>query len=84
MPYYYYLTNQDELRLIWTDGPEISVSVWKNRHMQVENVWFTKINGLKIIRVFQAGVVIYNQKEHQVFSFHKNGGGEDKQQNHHL
>jgi ABC-type transport system involved in multi-copper enzyme maturation permease subunit len=69
LPYFYFLTDEGDLRLIWTQGPEISVSTWKDNHFQVENVWYTQVEGLKIIRVFSSGVVVYNQKQHEVFRF---------------
>jgi ABC-type transport system involved in multi-copper enzyme maturation permease subunit len=74
-PYFYYLTDGDDIRLIWTNGPEISVSTWKGDHLQVENVWYTKVKGLKIIRVFKSGIVIYKRSQHEVFHFYKNRGG---------
>lgn len=77
-PYFYYLTDDNEIRLVWTEGPEISVSTWKGNHMQVEYVWYTKVTGLKIIRVFKSGIVIYNQNQHEIFRFLDNQGGENR------
>lgn len=72
LPYFYLLTDEGDLRLIWTQGPEISVSTWKDNHLQVENVWYTRVEGLKIIRVFSSGIVVYNKNQHEVFRFQKN------------
>ena len=76
LPYFYFLTDEDALRLIWTQGPEISVSTWKDNHLQVENVWYTQVEGLKIIRVFSSGIVVYNKNQHEVFRFQTAEGGE--------
>ena len=77
-PYFYYLTDGNDVRLIWTDGPEISVSTWKEDHLQVENVWYTKVKGLKIIRIFKSGIVIYKRNQHEAFRFQDSKGGEDR------
>lgn len=79
IPYYYSTIDDDGLRLVWTNGPEISVSTWRNGHLQVENTWYTGIEGLKIIRVFKSGILVYHRNEYEVFLL-ENGdeGGEPR------
>jgi hypothetical protein len=73
MPYYYFETS-DGLRIIWVKGDEISVSSWEKGRLIVENIWYTKIDPIKKFRrveVLPAGVVVWNQKQHEVFFFAK-------------
>jgi hypothetical protein len=66
-PYFYDTTREDDLRMVWTNGPEIESAIWKDHHIQVEKTWYTGIEGLKIIRVFRSGILVYYRNEYEVF-----------------
>lgn len=71
MPYFYYET-ENGLRIIWVKGDEISVSSWEKGRLIVENIWYTTIDTIKKFRrveVLPAGIVVWNQKKHEVFFF---------------
>jgi predicted nucleic-acid-binding Zn-ribbon protein len=74
-PFHYFLTAENEFRLIWVRGDEISVSNWKEGHLQVEDVWYTSIEDFKITRIFSSGVVVYNKKRNEIFRFKTDQGG---------
>jgi hypothetical protein len=75
-PFHYYLTPTDEFRMVWVRGNEISVSNWKEGHLQVEDVWYISIEDFRIPKVFSSGVVAYNKKRNEIFRFKRDQGGD--------
>jgi len=74
-PYHYYITAENDFRMVWVKMNEIIVSNWRDGHLQVEDVWYTDIEDFRITRVYSSGVVVYNKKRNEIFRFKKDEGG---------
>jgi len=68
-PYHYATNREGNLRIVWLKRDEITVSEWVQDRLRVEATWYTRIEGLKLTRVFPAGVVVYGRAKREVFRF---------------
>ncbi len=78
---YSYVATEKGLRIIDIDKSEISVSDWKDGRLRPEKTWYSEIDSeeLRFIRVFSAGVVVFNRKECEIYRFVEDrdkGGGD--------
>ncbi|UCH92791.1 MAG: ABC transporter permease subunit [Candidatus Aminicenantes bacterium] len=73
MPYhpYFYLEKGNRFIIVWASGDEISVGEIKDGKLVMKKEWVTPIpiRGIRIIRVYNPGVVIYNPKEFETYWF---------------
>jgi hypothetical protein len=81
-PYYYFVDSDGNLRLVFLNKDEISVSEFIDGRIRIEKVWYTSIEGFKIFRVFESGVVVYNREKHEIFLYdavedREGGGGQN-------
>ena len=73
MPYlpYFYLEKGDRFIIVWASVDEISVGEIKDGQLVTMKDWVTPIpvRGIRIIRVYNTGVVIYNPREYETYWF---------------
>jgi hypothetical protein len=73
MPYqpYSYLEKGDRFIIVWSSVDEISVGEIKDGQLVMKKEWVTPIpiRDIRIIRVYNSGVVIYNPKEFETYWF---------------
>jgi hypothetical protein len=73
MPYhpYFYLEKGNRFIIVWASGDEISVGEIKDGQLVMKKEWETPIpiKDIRIIRVYNPGVVIYNPKEFETYWF---------------
>jgi hypothetical protein len=77
LPYQYQLSPEGGLRIVWVEDREISVSQFIDGHLQTEKIWFSDIEGFKIVQVFASGVVVRGHKKWEIFRFEDDGGGDN-------
>jgi hypothetical protein len=73
MPYqpYFYLEKGDRFIIVWASVDEISVGEIKDGQLVMMKEWVTPIpiRHIRIIRVYNSGIVIYNPKEFETYWF---------------
>jgi hypothetical protein len=73
MPYhpYFYLEKGDRFIVVWASVDEISVGEITDGQLVMKKEWVTPIpvREIRIIRVFNSGVVIYNPREYETYWF---------------
>jgi len=73
MPYqpYFYLEKGDRFIIVWASGDEISVGEISNGQLAIKKEWVTPIpvREIRVLRVFNTGVVIYNPLEFETYWF---------------
>ena len=68
---YFYLEKENRLILVWAGGDEISVGEIRDNRLFMKKEWETPIEiiGLRVVRVFDPGIVIFNRKEFETYWF---------------
>ena len=69
---YFYLEKRNRMYLVWVNGDDISVGEWQEGKLVIKKEWKTPIKpikNLRLIRVFEAGVIIFNRKEYETYWF---------------
>lgn len=73
MPYhpYFYLEKGDRFIIVWASVDEISVGEIKDGQLVIMKEWVTPIpvRAIRVILVYNPGVVIYNPKEYETYWF---------------
>jgi hypothetical protein len=73
MPYnpYFYIEKGNRFIIVWASGDEMSVGEINDDQLVMKKEWVTSIpiRDIRILRVFNSGLIIYNRKEFETYWF---------------